>query len=172
MYFWESPAVQATGINEYMFMTALAASTCSTGALHFLLSPFISNIYLHTPPQVEMINASNSNTGFSHGDNDALGNPSPSINSKKDTITPKTTITLETMDIFARPKHTTVQLGDLKPTTRFLLTWTCTPKYLARHPDTSPGRFLLDRRGGVGDPQAMRQIFNVIQNQDRRQRVL
>ncbi|KAI8338871.1 hypothetical protein BC941DRAFT_421444 [Chlamydoabsidia padenii] len=155
MYFWESPAVQSTGINEYMFMTALAASACSTGALHFLLSPFISSIYLHNPTNPNLITVNNNN------------------NNSNSTITPKTTITLETMDLLARPKHTTVQLADLKPTTRFLLTWTLRPNFLAKHPEaSSPGRFWLDKRGGLGDQNAMRQIVNVIQHQDRHQRLL
>ncbi|KAI8086290.1 uncharacterized protein BX664DRAFT_335437 [Halteromyces radiatus] len=172
MYFWESPAVQSTGLNEYLFLTestaryvilnylftALAASTCSTGALHFLLSPFISSIYLHDNNK--------------HRVNIIDNNGSDSKSSTTSIITPKTTITLETMDLFARPKLTTVQLQDLKPSTRSLLTWTCTKQYLANHPETSPGRFWLDKRGGVGDQNAMRQIVQVIEKQDKRNRIL
>jgi hypothetical protein len=137
-------------------VTALAASACSTGALHFLLSPFISSIYLHNPANPHLIAVTNEPT-----------------NSSSTTITPKTTITLETMDLLARPKYTTVQLGDLKPTTRSLLTWTLRPSFLAKHPEAaSPGRFWLDKRGGVGDQNAMRQIVNVIKHQDRHQRLV
>lgn len=137
-------------------VTALAASACSTGALHFLLSPFIGSIYLHTPDNPHRITVTDEPT-----------------NASSSAITPKTTITLETMDLLARPKYTTVQLGDLKPSTRSLLTWTLRPSFVARHPEAaSPGRFWLDKRGGVGDQNAMRQIVNVIQHQDRHQRLV
>ncbi|ORX54600.1 hypothetical protein DM01DRAFT_1335732 [Hesseltinella vesiculosa] len=126
-----------------MFLAALGASAVSTGTLHYLLSPFISNIHLHSPKQ--------------------------SILDTTVPITPATTITIDTMDVFARTRQTTLQLKDLRPSTRSLLTWTCSKPYLAAHPKSSPGRFWLDRRSGYGDQAAMRQIIRVVE--DQRQRI-
>ncbi|CAO3633403.1 unnamed protein product [Cunninghamella blakesleeana] len=160
LYCWDIPAVQATGINEYMFLTALVASACSTGALHYTLSPFINNIYLHTPSS----SSSTPSTLNHNGDDNNDKTLAP--------ITPNTTITIETLDLIARTKQTTLQLRDLKPTNnKPLSTWTFTKQYLNRYPHTHPGRFWLNRRG-YGDQNAMRQIVRVIQDQDQRKRLI
>ncbi|KAI8072514.1 hypothetical protein BC940DRAFT_292755 [Gongronella butleri] len=154
MYFWDSPAVQAAGVQESMFLAALACSAVSTGSLHYLLSPFISRIHLHTPKQ-SILDTTNSTRDAA--DASVLA-----------PITPNTTISIDTTDILARTRTTTLQLRDLRPSTRSLLTWTCSPQYMAKHPHSKPGRFWLDRRAGYGDQTAMRQLMRVVQDQHQR----
>ncbi|KAI8379231.1 uncharacterized protein BYT42DRAFT_545624 [Radiomyces spectabilis] len=156
MYFWDSPAIQASGINEYMFLGALVASTCSTGALHYVLSPFVNNIYLHT-------------------------SSSPSAKKEMNAISPNTVITLETLDIAARRKQTTLPLRNLAPAPGIFSTWKVPKKVLQkqlaqeqRTGASSPirqTRFWLDQRG-LGDQQAMSNIVRVIQDNDRRRRLV
>ncbi|KAI9305154.1 hypothetical protein BJ944DRAFT_265691 [Cunninghamella echinulata] len=150
-----------------MFLTALVASACSTGALHYTLSPFINNIYLHTSSSPSPLTS----TPSPLNDNKVMPNMNNDHNTTISPITPNTTITLETLDLIARRKQTTVQLRDLKPTKQSLSTWTLSKQYLTRYPHTHPGRFWLDRRG-YGDQNVMRQIVKVIQDQDQRKRLI
>lgn len=141
---------------HHLLAAALIASTCSTGALHYLLSPFINSIYLHTTKS--------------------------SVQSTKESITPNTVITLETLDLFARRRQTTLPLRDLVPSSGLLLTWTVNRKVIERQyaeerlkgvaPTIKQTRFWLDRRNGVGDAEAMSQVLRVIQENHRRRRVV
>ncbi|CDH57737.1 predicted protein [Lichtheimia corymbifera JMRC:FSU:9682] len=138
MYFWESPAVQASGISSTMFLGALAASACSTGAIHYLLSPFVNNIYLHTKQHQE-----------------------------QQRISPNTKVTIETLDLLARKRQSTLALRDLMPSSGLLLTWTVNRKTAPK--DLPQNRFWLDKRNGTGDEAAMRSMLRVINgNQDQR----
>lgn len=125
-------------ILTYNFFVALVASACSTGALHYLLSPFIHSIYLHQP--------------------------------SKGIISPNTKITLETLNIAAQKRRTTVALRDLVPSSSSLLTWTVSKKAL--NPNLQQTRFWLDTRNGVGDQEAMSSIVQIIKDGRQRTRVI
>ncbi|ORY92108.1 hypothetical protein BCR43DRAFT_497803 [Syncephalastrum racemosum] len=115
---------------------AFAASLGSTGALHYLLSPFINAIYLQPGSK---------------------------------TITPNTQVTMETLDLLARRRHTTVALKDLEPSSGLLLTWTVRKQYQKGLPQT---RFWLDKRNGVGDREAMRKILRITTENQQQKRVV
>jgi hypothetical protein len=71
------------------------------------MSPYVTKIYYHHTPSII-----------------------PSI-SQISNITPLTKITLETLSIFSRPIHTTLQLKDLKPEmNRITLRWKIKNDYL------------------------------------------
>ncbi|KAI8137549.1 hypothetical protein BJV82DRAFT_525114, partial [Fennellomyces sp. T-0311] len=76
----------------------LFASICSTGAIHHILSPFISTIQLH-----------------------ASSSPAKSV-------TPNSIVTLETRDLLARKQYTTLAIKDLEPANGLLQTWKVNPK--------------------------------------------
>ncbi|KAH8552957.1 hypothetical protein BGW37DRAFT_487850 [Umbelopsis sp. PMI_123] len=147
-YFWETPAIQAADINGYMFIGALVASACSTGILHKFLSPYINNVILHQ-------------------------NRSKSIQ----TISPNTQVTLETFDLLARTKQTTVKLRDLIPAKSSWLTWNINKDAVLKREqlgkDKFPQtRFWLDQRGGIGDLETMSKIVKVVDEQYKRGRML
>ncbi|KAF7728597.1 hypothetical protein EC973_005824 [Apophysomyces ossiformis] len=158
MYFWESPAVQATGLNGYMFLGALIASTCSTGALHYLLSPYINTIHLHTSAKRATATLQD-----------------------QPLITPNTVITLETLDLLARRRQTTLALRDLKPSTGLFSTWRVSQQLIDKQyelerlkgikPALKQTKFWLDQKGEA-DTKAMEGIIRVIQENDRRQRLV
>lgn len=143
VHVWRRYANETSSIRCYANTTvvcfiALIASACSTGALHYLLSPFINSIYLHQP--------------------------------SKGIISPNTKITLETLNIAARKRYTTVALRDLVPSSRSLLTWTVSKKALK--PGLPQTRFWLDTRNGVGDQEAMSSIVQIIKDGRQRTRVM
>jgi hypothetical protein len=128
------------------------ASACSTGALSFLLSPYINAIYLHTP---------SSNDG------------------KQSVISPNTVISIDTMDLLARTRTTTLQLKDLLPTSNSaFMTWTISKKVVEKQyaleqakgikPTIHQHRFWLDQRNGMGDRDAMASILRIVHDQGRK----
>ena len=122
----------------YHLTAALAASACSTGAIHYLLSPFVNNIYLHTKQQQE-----------------------------HQRISPNTKVTIETLDLLARKRQSTLALRDLMPSSGLLLTWTVNRKTAPK--DLPQNRFWLDKRNGTGDEAAMKSMLRIINgNQDQR----
>ncbi|CAM0137387.1 unnamed protein product [Umbelopsis sp. WA50703] len=148
LYFWDTPAIQAADINGYMFIGALVASTCSTGVLHKFLSPYVNQVYLH------------------HSKNKSL-----------QTISPNTKITLETLDLLARKKRTTIKLRDLTLANGSWLTWRIKNDAIDKqaklgqeeYPQT---KFWLDQRGGVGDLETMSKIVKVVNEEYKRGRLL
>ncbi|CAO3693962.1 unnamed protein product [Umbelopsis ramanniana] len=162
LYFWETPAIQAADINGYMFIgastiqyifsifasTALVASACSTGVLHKFLSPYVNNVILHQ-------------------------NPSKSIQS----ISPNTQVTLETLDVLARKKQTTIKLRDLVPAKGSWLTWNIKKDVVQKREqlgkDEFPQtRFWLEQCGGLGDLETMSKIVKVVDEEYKRGRML
>ncbi|KAI9468946.1 MAG: hypothetical protein EXX96DRAFT_589874 [Benjaminiella poitrasii] len=165
MYFWDSPKIESVDttnavylgetlthhVSIQMIITAALASACSTGALSFLLSPYVNSIYLHTE---EDENAATR-------------------------ITPNTIISIETLDILARQRTTTLKLRELSPVPQSsLLTWKVNKKVLAKELNLieqgkgekriHQHRFWLDQRNGVGDREAMSNILRVINEQGRK----
>jgi hypothetical protein len=137
---------------QYIFSifvsTALVASACSTGILHKFLSPYINNVILHQ-------------------------NRSKSIQ----TISPNTQVTLETFDLLARTKQTTVKLRDLIPAKSSWLTWNINKDAVLKREqlgkDKFPQtRFWLDQRGGIGDLETMSKLVKVVDEQYKRGRML
>lgn len=128
-------------------MTAMMASACSTGALSFLLSPYVNSIDLHTPTD------------------------------KTPPISPNTTVSIDTLDLLARTRTTTLQLKDLLPVQSSVLTWTVNKQTLKKQyqleqlkgiePKIKQTRFWLDQRNGTGDRDAMSSILRVIHEQGR-----
>ncbi|RUS13185.1 hypothetical protein BC937DRAFT_86192 [Endogone sp. FLAS-F59071] len=150
-------ALQAAGISEYMFLSesifryvvslhmiaALAASSCSTACVQYFLSPYIINLYLHTE--------------------------TPRAHSLPP-ITPNTTITLETLNLFARPTLTTLQLKDLRlPGRELFLTWRVKRNVLEEGKGRiRQSRFWLDDQNGIGDREAVRKIVDVVRKNNGR----
>ncbi|KAI9284846.1 hypothetical protein BC943DRAFT_52585 [Umbelopsis sp. AD052] len=137
---------------QYIFSifasTALVASACSTGVLHKFLSPYVNSVILHQ-------------------------NPSKSIQS----ISPNTQITLETLDLLARKKQTTIKLRDLVPAKGSWLTWNIKKDVVQKREqlgkDEFPQtRFWLDQRGGLGDLETMSKIVKVVDEEYKRGRTL
>ncbi|GAN09358.1 hypothetical protein MAM1_0262d08884 [Mucor ambiguus] len=162
MYFWQSPAVQAVEMNSSMFIGAVMASACSTGALSFLLSPYVNSIYLHVPRQ-------------QNNDND-------NNNKKLPAISPNSTISIDTLDLFARRRTTTLQLKDLKPVaSSSFMTWTVDKRVLEKQyaleqakgirPKINQHRFWLDQRNGMGDRDAMSSILRIVHEQGRQRMI-
>ncbi|KAG2222706.1 hypothetical protein INT45_011194 [Circinella minor] len=153
IYFWESPAIQASGIDSNLFLGALFASVCSTGALHYILSPFINTIYLH--------------------------NKSSSSHNKG--LTPNSIVTLETRDLLARKRNTTLAIRDLEPAHGLFQTWRVKPQVMKQQyaeeqrngtpPSIQQTRFWLDRRG-AGDQEAMVSMLRIIQGNQQKQRII
>ncbi|KAI7871136.1 hypothetical protein BDF14DRAFT_1719518, partial [Spinellus fusiger] len=137
---------------------ALVASTCSTSALHFLLSPYIHTIELH----------------ISQGK--TLADP------KAPLITPNSIITLRTLDLLAQYRLSTLCLKDLVPAPGMFSTWRVskkianaqqTLKTLHGTPPTLPQtRFWLDQRGAAVYSEEIEKVMHVIQEHDRRQRLI
>ncbi|CAO3620327.1 unnamed protein product [Mucor hiemalis] len=133
-----------------MILTAMAASACSTGALSFLLSPYVNNIYVH---------------------------PSPRSLDRAPPISPNTVISIETLDLLARRRTTTLQLKDLLPANSSVLTWTVNKQTLKKQyaleqakgiePKIKQDRFWLDQRNGTGDRDIMSSIIRIIHEQGR-----
>ncbi|KAI8997845.1 hypothetical protein BDB01DRAFT_59330 [Pilobolus umbonatus] len=153
LYFWQEPVVADVGVNSTMFIGAAAASACSTGALHFLLSPYINSIHVHVPQDADRIS-----------------------------VTPNTVISIETLNIWARPCTTTIRLRDLKPVSESsFLTWTVKKssvenQYLLEQqkgipPTIKQTRFWLDKKNGMGDRDTVGSILRVIENQSRPQKL-
>lgn len=138
-----------------MLFTAVAASACSTGALTFLLSPYVNSIYLHTK-------------------NNAHDSPLPPI-------TPSSVISIETLDILTRRRTTTVRLRDLLPVDSTFMTWKVNKKVLEKQyaleqtqgiePTILQHRFWLDQRNGLGNKEAMSSILRIVQEQGRQRLV-
>jgi hypothetical protein len=137
-----------------MLLAAVMASACSTGALSFLLSPYVNAIYLHTPAS----------------DDDAIKQP---------VISPNTVISIDTMDLLARTRTTTLHLKDLLPTSNSaLMTWTVSKKVLEKQyaleqakgikPTIHQHRFWLDQRNGMGDRDIMSNILRIVHEQGRK----
>lgn len=135
-----------------MLLTAVMASACSTGALSFLLSPYVNAIYLHTPS------------------NDSA---------RQAAISPNTIISIDTIDLLARTRTTTLQLKDLLPTSNSaLMTWTVSKKVLEKQytleqakgikPTIHQNRFWLDQRNGMGDRDVMSSILRIVHEQGRK----
>lgn len=142
-----------------MLLTAVMASACSTGALSFLLSPYVNSIYLHVPKQ--------------HGDNSSKKLPA---------ISPNSTISIDTLDLFARRRTTTLQLKDLKPVaSSSFMTWTVNKRVLEKQyaleqakgikPKINQHRFWLDQRNGMGDRDVMSSILRIVHEQGRQRMV-
>ncbi|CAO3620323.1 unnamed protein product [Mucor hiemalis] len=150
MFFWQSPVVQSLDMTNTMFLGAMAASACSTGALSFLLSPYVNNIYVH---------------------------PSPRSLDRAPPISPNTVISIETLDLLARRRTTTLQLKDLLPANSSVLTWTVNKQTLKKQyaleqakgiePKIKQDRFWLDQRNGTGDRDIMSSIIRIIHEQGR-----
>ncbi|KAL9540516.1 hypothetical protein MBANPS3_009632 [Mucor bainieri] len=174
MYFWQSPAVQAAEMNSSMFigaslthyvftqmlLSAVMASACSTGALSFLLSPYVNSIYLHVPQQQQ----------------------SNKDSTKLPAISPNSTISIDTLDLFARRRTTTLQLKDLKPVaSSSFMTWTVDKRVLKKQyaleqakgikPKIHQHRFWLDQRNGMGDRDAMSSILRIVHEQGRQRMI-
>ncbi|KAI9030047.1 hypothetical protein CLU79DRAFT_421672 [Phycomyces nitens] len=132
------------------------ASTCSTGALHFMLSPYVHSIQLHAPLR--------------------------KTTASSDTITPNSIVTLETLDMLARKRETTLALKDLVPNPGMFSTWKVSKKLLNRQfelervkgipPSIHQDRFWLDQRDARGDGPAMASLIRVVEEHDRRQRLI
>jgi hypothetical protein len=129
-------------------MIAVAASACSTGALHFLLSPYINNIYLLTN------------------------------NEEKTTITPNTQIAIETLDLLTRKRTTVLRLRDLSPISgSSFLTWKVNKSILEKQyaleqakgiePKIVQTKFWLDQTNGTGDRDTMINILRLVHEQGR-----
>lgn len=135
-----------------MLMTAMAASACSTGALSFLLSPYVNNIYVHIPPRAIQ-------------------------SDKPPPISPNTVISIDTLDLLARRKTTTLHVKDLMPTNSSVLTWTVSKQILKKQysleqtqgiePKIKQDRFWLDQRNGTGDRDIMSSILRIVHEQGR-----
>lgn len=137
---------------QYIFSifvsTALVASACSTGVLHKFLSPYVNHVTLHQ-------------------------NKTKSLQ----TISPNTEITLATFDLLARTKLTTIKLRDLVPAKGSWLTWSIKKDAIEKRerlakenfPQT---KFWLDQRGGAGDLATMSKIVKVVDEENKRGRVL
>ncbi|KAG1141303.1 hypothetical protein G6F37_009423 [Rhizopus arrhizus] len=138
LYFWQEPVAQVADISNTMF---LGASGCSTGALSFLLSPYVNHIYLHQPKQT-------------------IASEAP--------ITPETIITIETLDLLARRRQTTVQLRELRPINSSFLTWTVDRNVLRQYYASGQSqrirqtRFWLDQRNGTGDQEIMSKMLRTV----------
>ena len=137
----------------HFIYTALFASVCSTGALHYILSPFINSIYLH--------------------------NKSSSSHTKG--LTPNSIVTLETRDLLARKRSTTLAIRDLEPAHGLFQTWRVKPQVMKQQyaeeqrngtpPSIRQTRFWLDRRG-AGDQEAMVSMLRIIQGNQQKQRII
>jgi hypothetical protein len=131
-----------------MLMTAMMASACSTGALSFLLSPYVNSIYVHQRN-----------------------------NNKVSPISPNTLISIETLDLLARRRTTTLHVKDLLPTNSSVLTWTVNKQVLKKQysleqskgtePTIKQNRFWLDQRNGTGDRDVMSSILRIVHEQGR-----
>ncbi|GAA5806481.1 hypothetical protein HPULCUR_012015 [Helicostylum pulchrum] len=153
MFFWQSPAESLTryAITQ-MFMTAMMASACSTGALSFLLSPYVNAIYVHTPQRLIQ-------------------------SDKAAPISPNTVISIDTLNLLARRKTTTLHIKDLLPTNSSVLTWTVNKQVIKRQyaleqekgikPTIQQDRFWLDQRNGTGDRDIMSSILRIVHEQGR-----
>ncbi|KAI8375586.1 hypothetical protein EDC96DRAFT_551418 [Choanephora cucurbitarum] len=139
-----------------MFFGAMMASVCSTGALSFLLSPYVNSIHLH----------------IQHRQNSERQPP----------ISPNTIISIETLDLLARKRTSTLQLKDLLPiASSSLLTWNVNKKALEKQylleqmkgiePKIKQHRFWLDQRNGMGDRDIMSSILRVVQEQGRKKMI-
>lgn len=134
-----------------MLLTAVAASACSTGALAYLLSPYVNSIYLHTK-------------------NKELDSPLP-------LITPNSVISIETLDVLARRRTTTLRLRDLVPVDSTFMTWKVNKKVIEKQytleqtqnikPTILQHRFWLDQRNGLGNREAMSNILRIVEEQGR-----
>lgn len=142
-----------------MLLSAVMASACSTGALSFLLSPYVNSIYLHVNNQ----NQDNSNK-------------------KLPAISPNSTISIDTLDLFARRRTTILQLKDLKPVaSSSFMTWTVDKRVLEKQyaleqakgikPKIHQRRFWLDQRNGMGDRDAMSSIMRIVHEQGRQRMI-
>ncbi|OBZ88186.1 hypothetical protein A0J61_03760 [Choanephora cucurbitarum] len=156
MYFWDSAAAQTMDVSNTMFLGAMMASVCSTGALSFLLSPYVNSIHLH----------------MQHRQNSERQPP----------ISPNTIISIETLDLLARKRTSTLQLKDLLPIANSsLLTWNVNKKALEKQylleqmkgiePKIKQHRFWLDQRNGMGDKDVMSSILRVVQEQGRKKMI-
>lgn len=135
-----------------MLLTAVAASACSTGALTFLLSPYVNSIYLHTK------------------------NPD-----HLPPITPNSVISIETLDMLARSRTTTLRVRDLMPVNSTFMTWKVNKKVLEKQyaleqtqgiePTINQHRFWLDQRNGLGNREVMSSILRIIEEQGRSKRL-
>ncbi|KAI7898370.1 uncharacterized protein BX663DRAFT_525087 [Cokeromyces recurvatus] len=133
-----------------MMITAAMASACSTGALSFLLSPYVNSIYVHT-----------------------------ALNDENPRITSNTVISIETLDLLARSRTTTLQLRELLPIPNSsLMTWKVNKKVLEKQyhlidqgknvsPRIHQHRFWLDQRNGVGNRDIMSSILRIVHEQGR-----
>ncbi|RUP50819.1 hypothetical protein BC936DRAFT_137611 [Jimgerdemannia flammicorona] len=143
---------QATDIGGYMFLGALVASSCSTAFLQYFVSPYITHLYLHTDTSP----AARSDMPLS------TTTPRPTA------ITPSTTVTLETLNLLARPVHTTLQLRDLRPTSKdMFLTWRVKRKAFEKEGQDRIGqtRFWLDYRGGEGDLETVEKMVRTVREE-------
>ncbi|KAI8642662.1 hypothetical protein BD408DRAFT_416309, partial [Parasitella parasitica] len=151
MYFWQTPGVQAAEMNSIMFIGAVMASTCSTGALSFLLSPYVNSIRLHIQDD---------------------------SSKKSPVISPNSIISIDTLDLFARRRTTTLRLKDLRPVANSsFMTWTVNKQVLEKQyaleqskkikPMINQHRFWLDQRNGTGDRDAMASILRIVHEQGR-----
>lgn len=139
IYFFKESIVRYT--LTHLLYTAFLASGCSTGALSFLLSPYVNYIYLHQPKQT-------------------IASEAP--------ITPETIITIETLDLLARRQQTTVQLRELRPINSSFLTWTVDRNVLRQYYASGQSqrirqtRFWLDQRNGTGDQEIMSKMLRTV----------
>lgn len=93
------------------------------------------------------------------------------------TISPNTKITLETLDVLARKKRTTIKLRDLTLANGSWLTWRIRKDAInkqtkLRHEDFPQTKFWLDQRGGAGDIETMSKIVKVVDEEYKRGRML
>lgn len=154
---------QKESLTHYVFtqmlLSAVMASACSTGALSFLLSPYVNSIYLHVPQQ--------------HHQNNSKRSPA---------ISPNSVISIDTLDLFARRRTTTVHLKDLKPVaSSSFMTWTVNKRVLEKQyaleqskgikPMINQHRFWLDQRNGMGDRDAMSSILRIVHEQGRQRMI-
>ncbi|KAI9488765.1 hypothetical protein BDB00DRAFT_771961, partial [Zychaea mexicana] len=141
----------------------LFASVCSTGALHYILSPFVSAIYLHSNKSPSPSQQQHTTTPTKKG------------------LTPNSIVTLETRDLLARKRMTTLAVRDLEPSHGLLQTWRVNPQIMKQQyaleqrrgtlPSIRQTRFWLDRRG-AGDQEAMVSMIRIIQGNQQNQRIV
>ncbi|KAL4208334.1 hypothetical protein AB4K20DRAFT_1915796 [Rhizopus microsporus] len=155
LYFWQEPIAHAADLTNAMFLgesilrhmltqtlfTAFAASGCSTGALTYLLSPYVNHIYLH----------SKNNAGIT---------PDTVITIETlDILTRKRQTTVRLREL--QPVYSTFLTWKVNPKVIEKEELSDQPKRILQH------RFWLDQRNGTGDREIMSKILRIVYDQRR-----
>ncbi|KAG1171998.1 hypothetical protein G6F70_006632 [Rhizopus microsporus] len=141
LYFWQEPIAHAADLTNAMFLGAFAASGCSTGALTYLLSPYVNHIYLH----------SKNNAGIT---------PDTVITIETlDILTRKRQTTVRLREL--QPVYSTFLTWKVNPKVIEKEELSDQPKRILQH------RFWLDQRNGTGDREIMSKILRIVYDQRR-----